>query len=94
MMDFLEQEELASLVVHQLLDYIDHLKADLVCEKKAQRSMEAQLINILWKQPASPPTNIPVGMEIRPIKKLRSDTGDEESISSFSDTLCSIVQLQ
>jgi hypothetical protein len=34
-MDFLEREELTSLVVHQLLDHIDCLQADLVCEKKA-----------------------------------------------------------
>jgi hypothetical protein len=93
MTDFLEQEELTSLVVHQLLDHIDCLQADLVREKKARCSTEAQLINTLRKQPASPPTDIPVGLEIQSIKKLRSDVGDGESISSFSDASCSIVQL-
>jgi hypothetical protein len=92
MTDFLEREELASLVVRQLLDHIDHLQADLVREKKARCSAEAQLVNTLRKQPASPPTDVPVGLEIQSIKKLRSDVGDGESISSFSDTSRSIVQ--
>jgi hypothetical protein len=93
MTDFLEGEELTSLVIRQLLDHIDRLQADLVHEKKAQCSAEAQLVNTLRKRPASPPTNVPVGLEIQSIKKLRSDVGDGESISSFSDALRSIVQL-
>jgi hypothetical protein len=34
--DFLEREELAQLVVHQLLDHIDRLQADLDRKKKAR----------------------------------------------------------
>jgi hypothetical protein len=89
----LEWEELASLIIRQLLDHIDHLQADLVREKKAQHSAEVQLVNTLRKRPASPPTDIPVGLEIQSIKKLRSDVGDGESISSFSDASRSIIQL-
>jgi hypothetical protein len=83
--DFLECEELAQLVVHQLLDHIDCLRADLDRKKKAKRSVEAQLVNTLQKQPASPTANIPSESEPRSIKKLRSDMGDGESVSLFSD---------
>jgi hypothetical protein len=34
--DFMEREELAQLVVQQLLDHIDCLQADLECEWKAR----------------------------------------------------------
>ena len=34
--NFMEQEELTQLVVHQLLDHIDCLQADLECKKRAR----------------------------------------------------------
>jgi hypothetical protein len=47
--DFMERKELAQLVVHQLLDHIDRLQADLECERKARWSVEAQLVNTIRK---------------------------------------------
>jgi hypothetical protein len=47
--DFMEQEELAQLVIRQLLDHINHLQADLERERKARQSAEAQLVNTIWK---------------------------------------------
>ena len=83
--DFMEREELAQLVVRQLLDHIDRLQADLDRERKARRSAEAQLVNTIWKRPAPPHADLPLGSEPRSIKKLRSDIGDGDSVSSFSD---------
>jgi hypothetical protein len=83
--DFMEREELAQLMVQQLLDHINHLQSDLDQGKKARRSTEVQLISTIHKHPASPLSNNYPGTVPQYNKKLRSDLGDGESVSLFSD---------
>ena len=83
--NFMEQEELTQLVVHQLLDHIDCLQADLECKKRARQSAEAQLVSTVCKCPASPSIDFLSGSMSCLSKKLRSDIGDGESMSPLSD---------
>jgi hypothetical protein len=84
--DFMEDDRIAQIVVHQLLDTIDGLQADLDKEKRARREAETHLIWATHKRPASPPTSDNSGEGSRWGKRMRNERGSQERAPAVPNT--------
>jgi hypothetical protein len=70
--DFMEEDEVTQIMVHQLLDTIDDLKGELEKEKKARRDADTRLIRATHKRPNPQSPLADDGEGSRQIKWLRS----------------------
>jgi hypothetical protein len=84
--DFMEDDRIAQIVVHQLLDTIDGLQADLDKEKRARRDAETCLIRATHKRPVSPPTSDNGGEGSRRGKRMRNERGSQECTPAVPNT--------
>jgi hypothetical protein len=82
--DFMEEDEVAQIVVRQLLNTIDNLQEELEKEKRARRDADTRLIRATHKRPNPQSSRIDDGEGQRQIKRLRSNEEGRNTAPSIA----------
>src|SRR6202789_1140776 len=75
--DFMERDEIAQVVVRQLLDTIDGLRSEVDRERRARRDAETHLVLHTHKRPLTSPTRNVVDEDRRLPKRARNTDEDD-----------------